>query len=159
MKINTVIILTLLCIPHYVGAVSHLSLTSASLDGWNVLLDESSLIDGAGSDYVAQMTSRVMQDVLAVESDTSWDLYIQSDSIVWNEAISLTARVSEVSKNPPLKFVQKSFVEITSRRIKIASGTGSISSIGIQYLIDGISISKVDQNHLEKSIIFSLEEL
>ncbi len=137
---------------------SSLSIYSANPDGWNVELDENLLSQGPGSDYISEISSLVVQDVLNIESDTSWALYIQSTSSFWSENITLYARVSAIEGEGSSELVQDEFIEVLPSLTCIVQGSGNFSSIGIQYAVDGISIRTVTDDHYEKNLIFSLVE-
>ncbi len=140
-----------------VSAGTTLSWNSSFTNGWTLTPDASMLSDGAGSDYAQEILSPPYTEAVTVESDTSWSLYIESEPLLWPDAVTLSARAM-APEQETFTVLQETFVPLTSSPTLLASGTGDRELIGVQYRLDGVSVSQFKQSLWNNEIFLSLME-
>lgn len=125
--------------------------------GWTLAPDVSMLSDGAGSDYAQEILSPPYTEAVTVESDTSWSLYIESEVLLWHEGVTLSVRA--MAPDPEtFGVLQETYVPLTASPRLIASGTGDRELIGVQYRLEGLSVSQFKQSSWNTEIYLSLVE-
>lgn len=123
------------------GCTSDLTIVSTQAGGWQIQLDESDLVWGAGSDLAATYTSTAACDLLTVitdDPDTSWCIVIALQHSI--DPFSLEVRVSDEGNGDSPVISSSDFQVVTTENSTLLSGTGSRWDMSVQYRVSGCSI-------------------
>jgi len=151
-------ILTVMCmVSPVLFADTTLLWNSSFTNSWTLTPDVSMLSDGAGSDYAQELFSPPYTEAVTVESDCSWSLYIEANPLLWPEGLTVSARAM-APEQETFDALQDIFVELSSTPRLLASGTGDRELIGVQYRLEGLSVSQFKQRSWNTDIYLSIME-
>ncbi len=144
-------------IPLFLSAAVSLEWNSSFSHGWSLTPDSMDLADGAGSNYSNTILSPLYTEALTINADGSWTLYIEGNPFIWNEEAKLSFRA--LTPDPDLLgFIQDTFIPCTTTPVRVASGTGNIELIGIQYSISDLNVEPFKPSSWNTEIYFTVVE-
>lgn len=127
--------------------------------GWNLTLDGTQLSGGAGSDFPSSFTSAsnaIVADITGtVDQFDDWAVDIHYTDVSWDSSLSLSVvrttdgtGLGTISGGAPV-------MEITDTSARFFQGTGDRSSIHIQLILEGASVT-LGENTFSVQLTFTL---
>lgn len=106
---------------------------------WRLRLSSTELTGGAGTDFATSYESAADAISLTINHSTgSWDVEVRRGDTNWHSDLSVYVR--RTSSNGGISGGQ-SYQQVTTNNESFFSGTGDVSGINVQIMIQGTSVS------------------
>lgn len=121
-----------------------LALDISLIGSWNLTVDSSDLVSGAGSDLVTQYESEADQVLLEISNSTgpsdSWRVDVSKSDISWNGSLTISCKRTSSGSGGSISG-GLSYQEISGVDQQFFTGSDNVLDIAVQYLLDDVSIT------------------